>query len=486
MAKKKTKATEVTATALTEKPIPTLAELEAEMAAMGGFEEERGTIVMLPIDKLYPHPNNPRKDLGELTELTASIKKNGVLQNLTVVSRETGGYTLIIGHRRCAAAKVAGLTELPCVIAELSEREQLGMMLAENMQRADISAIEQAETMQMMLDLGDTVESIAEKTGFTKRTVKDRLKLSKLDRKKLQKACDRQVTLAELLKVADLTDENERNAVLSKAGTSNFNNAYQAAKDKEEKQKKMTMMREHLSLWANKRVIGENSEGDIYRTFISSSDKIEKISEKLDAAMEQYNSYTPTWREDSYGFTIFSQMTAEEKENSEKIAKKNEMNDQIDAFWDRLKEIDKRHYEMRLDFVRENRLGTSAYTDVLLQEYLTRRIQNTYGDTTYIRKALDTGKSDEAAVKKIRGYKGRPEDLLFLMAYGEMRDSSDGYFTKRWDHGVWRIERKTNESLTAIYEFLCKYGYEMSDDEIDMREGRHEVYREYLAMMEEQ
>ena len=446
---------------------------------------EKNTIVMLSASELHPHPNNPRKDLGDLTELSDSIKRNGVMQNLTVVPREAGGYTLIIGHRRCAAAKLAGLSELPCVIAELTEREQVGIMLCENMQRADITPYEQAESMQLMLDLGDTVADIAEKTGFTKKTVKDRLKLAKLDRQKLKKACERQVTLAELLKVADLADENERNAVLAKAGTNNFNNAYQAAKDKEEKNKKMAMMREHLSVWADKRVVGENSEGDVYRTFISVSDKVEKISEKLDAAKEQYGAYIPTWREDSYGFTIFSQKTAEEKANSEKNAKKNEMNDQIDAFWDRLKEIAKRHYELRLDFVRNIRLCTSAYTDVLLQEYLTRRIQNTYGDTSYIRKALDTGKNDEAAVKKIKGYKGRPEDLLFLMAYGKMRDSADGYFQKNWNHGTWEIVRKTNESLTAIYEFLCRYGYEMSDDEIDMREGRHEVYRQYLAFVEE-
>lgn len=446
---------------------------------------EKNTIVMLSASELHPHPNNPRKDLGDLTELSDSIKRNGVMQNLTVVPREAGGYTLIIGHRRCAAAKLAGLTVLPCVIAELTEREQVGIMLCENMQRADITPYEQAESMQLMLDLGDTVAEIAEKTGFTKKTVKDRLKLAKLDSQKLKKACERQVTLAELLKVAELSDENERNAVLAKAGTNNFSNAYQAAKDKEEKNKKMAMMREHIGLWAAKRVVGENSEGDIYRTFISASDKVEKISEKLDSSREQYGAYIPTFREDSYGFTIFSQKTAEEKANSEKNAKKNEMNDQIDAFWDRLKEIGNRHYNLRLSFVREMRLCTSSYSDVLLQEYLTRRIENTYSDTTYIRKALGAGRSDNEATEMIKKYKGRPEDLLFLMAYGEMRDSADGYFQKNWNHGTWEIVRKTNESLTAIYEFLCRYGYEMSDDEIDMREGRHEVYRQYLAFVEE-
>lgn len=77
-----------------------------------------GALVMLPIDKLYPHPDNPRKSLGDLTELSESIKAKGVMRNLTVVPRaeRDGTYTIIIGHRRHAAAKKAKLKELPCVI----------------------------------------------------------------------------------------------------------------------------------------------------------------------------------------------------------------------------------------------------------------------------------------------------------------------------------------------------------------------------------
>ena len=93
---------------------------------------------------IVPHPNNPRRDLGDLTELTDSIKKNGVMQNLTVVpGPDDGGYTVLIGHRRLAAALAAGLEEVPCRVAEgLSEKEQLGIMLEENMQRTDLTIIE--------------------------------------------------------------------------------------------------------------------------------------------------------------------------------------------------------------------------------------------------------------------------------------------------------------------------------------------------------
>ena len=70
-------------------------------------EEQKNTIVYIPIDKLIPHKNNPRRDLGELTELADSIKVKGVLQNLTVVpdKKNPGRYIIVIGHRRCAAAR---------------------------------------------------------------------------------------------------------------------------------------------------------------------------------------------------------------------------------------------------------------------------------------------------------------------------------------------------------------------------------------------
>lgn len=123
-------------------------------------------IVNIAIDRLSPHADNPRKDLGDLSELAASIKASGILQNLTVVPDEPDNsntdFTIIIGHRRYAAAKIAGLTELPCVVVEMSEREQLQTMLVENMQRSDLTVYEQAQGFQMMLNMGDSVAEIAE------------------------------------------------------------------------------------------------------------------------------------------------------------------------------------------------------------------------------------------------------------------------------------------------------------------------------------
>ena len=120
----------------------------------------------IPVRKLWPHPDNPRKDVGDVTELAESIKVNGVLQNLTVVpligaisgTWDEESYRVIIGHRRLAAAKLAGLEELPCAVVEMTEREQLSTMLTENVERSALTVYEQGKGFQMMLEMGDTVK----------------------------------------------------------------------------------------------------------------------------------------------------------------------------------------------------------------------------------------------------------------------------------------------------------------------------------------
>ena len=132
-------------------------------------------IVMINMLNLSHHPENPRKNIGDITELTESIKKNGIMQNLTVIPATPKAkdyycddevtdyeqdpnkhmYRVIIGNRRMEAAKVAGVKELPCrIVTRIPFKTQLGIMLEENMQRTDLTIREQAEGFQLMLDLG--------------------------------------------------------------------------------------------------------------------------------------------------------------------------------------------------------------------------------------------------------------------------------------------------------------------------------------------
>lgn len=180
-------------------------------------------IVMIPRAQLHPHPDNPRKDLGDLKELADSIAEHGIMQNLTVVPEgdgliDSGEYKILIGHRRFAASEGV-LDELPCVIAEgLTDREQVGIMLCENMQRSDLTYLEQAHGFQMMLDLGDTIETIAEKTGFSKATVKHRLAINELNPEALTSAKEFfQPTINDFMALEKVKDIDRRNEILSDA-----------------------------------------------------------------------------------------------------------------------------------------------------------------------------------------------------------------------------------------------------------------------------
>lgn len=212
-------------------------------------------IVYINITQIYPHPENPRKNLGDLTELSESLKKNGVMQNLTVIpghylsdeewreltkqyketpseeARESlnsgwkpDGYTLIIGHRRHAAACLAGITELPCKIVNgMDRKEQLSVMLEENMQRNDLTILEQAQGFQLMLDLGETEDTIAQKTGFSKTTIRHRLNIAKLDSdlvKEKEKDDYFQLSLKDLYALEKVSDVKKRNEILKNASDS--------------------------------------------------------------------------------------------------------------------------------------------------------------------------------------------------------------------------------------------------------------------------
>lgn len=173
------------------------------------------------IDALMHHPDNPRKCIGDIEELTDSIRKNGVMQNLTVVPAEDelGKFWVLIGNRRFEAAKRAGLDELPCRVAEgLSKVEQVGIMLEENMQRSDLTIIEQAQGFQLMLDMGETVAGIAQRTGFSESTVRRRVKLGELDGDALSKAMESfQLTISDVAELEKVEDVEKRNDLLKKA-----------------------------------------------------------------------------------------------------------------------------------------------------------------------------------------------------------------------------------------------------------------------------
>ena len=219
--------------------------------------QNRKEIVMINVANIYPHPDNPRKDVGDVTELAESIKKQGVMQNLTVIPLPalteepeeqpdadieslSSDFHVIIGHRRLAAAKLAGIEKVPCkIVSKISKKEQVSIMLEENMQREDLTVWEQAQGFQMMIDLGETEDTIADKTGFSKTTIKHRLNIAKLDQDELKnKEQDKnfQLSLKDLYELEKIEDVEERNKILREA-TDNRNLVYRVHSHVEQKER---------------------------------------------------------------------------------------------------------------------------------------------------------------------------------------------------------------------------------------------------------
>lgn len=205
-------------------------------------------VSMVEAWKLRPHPKNPRKDLGDLSELRDSIEQNGIMQNLTAVPDPDNpdSYIIIIGHRRYAAGKEAGLEEFPVMIRDIDEATQVRLMLCENIQRNDLTVIEQAEGFQMMMDYGITVEELAKDTGFAPSTIYHRLNIAKLDKSKLESKMP-MLTITDLIELEKIEDVKVRNELIEEYdGTHSFRLEVDEAYDSQERNKRADEIEAYL------------------------------------------------------------------------------------------------------------------------------------------------------------------------------------------------------------------------------------------------
>ncbi len=142
-------------------------------------EKTAGQIVMLSTSEIVPNKAQPRREFSEeaLLSLSKSIKENGILQPICV--RKTGAvYEIISGERRTRAAKIAGLTEVPCIIMEADDRQSAVLALIENIQRKDLSYFEEALGIERLISYyGLTQEEAARRLGKAQSTVANKLRL---------------------------------------------------------------------------------------------------------------------------------------------------------------------------------------------------------------------------------------------------------------------------------------------------------------------
>lgn len=141
-----------------------------------------GQVLLIPSDKIYPNPNQPRKifDQGELVNLAVSIRMNGILQPITVREVENG-YEIVSGERRLRASKIAGMAVVPCIVIDVNNLKSAVFSLIENLQRQNLGYFEEAVAIEkLMTNYGISQDEAARKLGKAPSTVSNKLRLLNL------------------------------------------------------------------------------------------------------------------------------------------------------------------------------------------------------------------------------------------------------------------------------------------------------------------
>lgn len=472
------------------------------------------SLVYLPTAEIHPHPSNPRKDLGDLKELAESIRTNGVLQNLTVVkgthltdedvkqimdvcekegvdpwefhkeleNRWTAeGYTVIIGHRRLAAAKLAGLDKVPCVVAEMDEKTQLHTMLTENMQRSDLTVYEQAHGFQMMLDLGETVDSIAAKTGFSATTVRRRVKMMELDQPTLKEVSSRQIAITDFDLLAQIEDLDVRNKCLADIGTRNFD---MSVRDAIRKQKCMQNLPKAQKILRDSKAKKLN-ERDIYSTSYEQLrrdvdlDEWDGESPLLPDVPGQLYYYIQMY---TYSASVLFYIAREKREPVRRTEKEIQHDKEVAETWARFTSILKTMYELRKAFAEKLSFTSKNASLVLVGVVYAKIVQDlSYTgrtDTYNLMKLL--GVPDNVACqgwKALEAFDKTDHKNFPLTVYYLLGDSADLMPSDGFKRAFPKYKRC--DMLEVVYKWLRGLGYEMSDEEISIMNGTHEVFQRW-------
>ena len=448
-------------------------------------------IQMIDISLLKHHPENPRKDLGDLTELAESIKKNGIMQNLTVVPSETekDEWLVVIGNRRMEAAKMAGLEELPCVVSFMNHREQIATMLEENMQRADLTVYEQAQGFQMMMDLGYTAAEISEKTGFSRTTVDRRLKMAELDKETFRKAVGKQITMDDLDRLGQLDSVKERNALLKEYGENNFdwklNRAIKVQKAKKVKGKAHKMLQEAK--------VEKIPEKEKYNLYGGAYERLYKMDVELDKWDGKRNIIPKAdgklyYTEDETDICFYVKKKKQKAEPVKKSEEELKEARQRDLAWKTVDRSAETSAELRKQYA--DAIGVNPKNAMRMMQWAliaAFTAMCTYNTPTMTIKqelkpeGIYTPELVADLKKKIMDLPQSRWPALILMMFEGDWSGQKNKPPKFADGPKDRFPQyKKNVSLELCYEWLTEYGYSMSTEEIEMMSGTHPVFQEKM------
>jgi ParB family chromosome partitioning protein len=453
-------------------------------------------IQMIDVRGIKPHPQNPRKDLGDLTELAMSIEAKGILQNLTIVKHPiedfaTAHYRCVIGHRRLAAAKEAGLAEVPCVVAEMDEKEQIETMLLENIQRADLTVLEQAEGFQLMMDLGETAASVAEKTGFSEQTVKHRLEIAKLKEMSVTAAMKSGLTLMDFAKLEKIKSVKSREKVLKDATPGRIDDLIERAlRDERVAERKPTAKKTVNSFATYDESFPEyrysaKKGWEWYKEYDLGDEVEPKILTPKDADKVKYR-----WRWDWHEHEIILFREQEKKGKTEAELAEEAAKKAFKAKVEKIKAVAEDAHARRLLFamkIFQDKTSLKKHTDELITYAAKQLCVYNYQDDDLLREVTlieakeGLSYSASEAMDDILAKGKTPLQALFAELY-VIFDSVPLRFHQASEYYKTLEPVKDSEYTNArsdamrVYDLLSLFGYEMGDEERTYVEGTHELY----------
>lgn len=175
-------------------------------------------IILIPQSEILPNPNQPRKrfNYDELEGLAQSIRANGILQPLLVRTNENGRYELVAGERRLRAARLVGITKVPCVVNDISESDSAVFAIIENLQRQNLDFFEEAEALATLVsEYRMSQDELCKKLGKAQSTLSNKLRLLKLSDEMRYKISRAGLSERHARALLALEDEVQRGRALS-------------------------------------------------------------------------------------------------------------------------------------------------------------------------------------------------------------------------------------------------------------------------------
>lgn len=467
-------------------------------------------VTLIPANKLFHHPNNPRTEYGDLSDLGQSLLTMGFLQNLMVVPYDPAAhgeipgadvrdcYVVVAGNRRLEASWQVGVEELPCSIRDLDLPSQIGSMYTENNIREEANPYKEAQNFQMLLDMGESMDAIGKRCGFSASTVRNRLKLLDLDPKKFQKAQERGVTISDYLQLNKLEDLELKNKVLDKLGTKDFANEMEKALSTEKKRRYCADMLATIQTFAT--MVEKSEDIPVKNEYHVRYGGYNMTPVKVPEDIDSVRYFAKLWPDGDV--TLYHEVIETDEDRARKAAEE-ERRQQKQREAQERKELKERLFTLRRNFISEVSASHAKklrgeIVAVMVDNQITRTHNQGYWYENNYKLNLATFASvldipynqEEKEVDKDaleQCIQASPEFVLLAATYSMWDSVDQAYFTTTWSSEKMKdlVSFKANDDLNKIYDFLTSFGYKLSDEELMLQNGDHPIFAEYNAEMEE-